>query len=351
MRAENRHTRRVRSPIKSRRPLGASLLLVLLSLSGPVEARYFIHGDIDQDTVWTEARTPYLLTGTIELSPDARLRIAPRVTVRFQPGARLVVRGRLVVEKAHFDGREDLANREMIVYRPGSTGYVRHCILENLELALETSDVAVTNNLVANRNGSGITVARQAAPFIARNDFQRNSYFAVYKSGRRHLNAPGNYWGAADGPGGVGPGRGDAVNAQVDFRPFATAANGEHVLLKHHRLDRRECRPGDQLNLEFTLFNFNTFAHDLILGATLHREGRQPFHSVEDDLKVRVQPGVNVFTRPFRLPKRLPAGRYDILWGVMKNDLSTYLVLKNEIDALMITPPGKPPQRSGGTLK
>nr|MDJ0887795.1 hypothetical protein [Desulfobacterales bacterium] len=122
---------------------------------------------------------------------------------------------------------------------------------------------------------------------------------------------------------------------------FAASANGEHVLLRAHRLDRRECRPGDELNLEFTLFNFNAFAHDLILGASLNRKGRRPVHSARDDLQVRVRPGVNVFTRPFRLPEELPGGRYDILWGVMKNDLSTYLVLKSETDALTVVPPGK----------
>ncbi|MDJ0883251.1 MAG: right-handed parallel beta-helix repeat-containing protein, partial [Desulfobacterales bacterium] len=323
MRAEDRHTRRAIGPHPHRRCLGIILALLLLGLPGAVEARQFIHGNLSGETVWTEDKAPYLLTGAIELAPDATLHIEPRVTVRFQAEARLLIKGRLVAEKAHFDGREELSNREMIVYHPGSTGYLRHCILENVELNLDTSDVAVTDCLITNRNGSGITVARQAAPFIARNDFHNNSYFAVYKAGRRSLNAPDNYWGAADGPGGVGPGGGDAVNAQVDFRPYATAANGEHVLLKNHRLDRRTCRPGDQLQLEFTLFNFNAFAHDLILGASLQQEGRRPVHSAEDDLKVRVKPGENVFTRPFRLPERMPEGRYHILWGVMKNDLST----------------------------
>ncbi len=343
-----RHNLRAPGPIRPLECLGAGLLLLLINLAGAAEARHFVHGDITADTVWTASQAPYLLTGTIELAPETRLVIAPRVTVRLQPGARLLIRGRLVAEKVHFDGREDLANSEAIVYRPGSTGYVRHCILENLELALETSDVAVTDNLVANRNGNGITVSRQAAPFIARNDFRHNSYFAVYKAGRKRINAPDNFWGAADGPGGVGPGRGDAVNELVDFQPFAPAANGDHVLLRAHRLDRRECRPGDELKLEFTLYNFNTFAHDLILGASLNREGRTPIHSAQDDLKVRVRPGVNVFTRPFRLPEKLPGGRYDILWGVMKDDLSTYLVLKSEIDALTVIPPGKSPNDQEG---
>lgn len=348
MRPDTGHTRPAEGPTRPHGCWVVLLALVLLLRSGPVQARNVIHGNIAGDTTWTEDRAPYLLTGMIELAPDAVLRIQPRVTVLFQPGARLEIHGRLVAEKANFDGREDIANHEMIVYRHGSTGYLRHCILENLELILETNDVAVTNNLITNRNGSGVTVDRLAAPFISRNDFQHNSYFAVYKAGRRRLNAPDNYWGAIDGPGGAGPGQGDAVNDQVDFRPFATSENGEHVQLKHFRLDPRECRPGDQLHLEFTLFNFNAFEHDLILGASLRRKDQPPVHSREDDIKVRLMPGVNVFTRPFRVPERLPEGRYDVLWGVMKKDLSTYLVLTEEFGALTINPSQERPKKPEG---
>jgi hypothetical protein len=37
------------------------------------------------------------------------------------------------------------------------------------------------------------------------------------------LDAENNWWGAADGPSGVGPGSGDAVTANVDFSPFLTS--------------------------------------------------------------------------------------------------------------------------------
>ncbi len=38
------------------------------------------------------------------------------------------------------------------------------------------------------------------------------------------VDATGNFWGSVDGPGGVGPGSGDSVSANVDFAPFETAA-------------------------------------------------------------------------------------------------------------------------------
>jgi hypothetical protein len=39
------------------------------------------------------------------------------------------------------------------------------------------------------------------------------------------LNAKNNWWGAADGPGNVGPGSGDGVSANVDFVPWLTSAS------------------------------------------------------------------------------------------------------------------------------
>jgi len=37
------------------------------------------------------------------------------------------------------------------------------------------------------------------------------------------FDATGNWWGAADGPAGAGPGSGDAANANVLFSPFLAA--------------------------------------------------------------------------------------------------------------------------------
>jgi nitrous oxidase accessory protein NosD len=47
-----------------------------------------------------------------------------------------------------------------------------------------------------------------------------NSPFGAYADSA--LTAENNWWGAASGPSGAGPGSGDAVNASVDFTPFLT---------------------------------------------------------------------------------------------------------------------------------
>ncbi|HIE17169.1 MAG TPA: hypothetical protein EYP71_03135 [Dehalococcoidia bacterium] len=40
------------------------------------------------------------------------------------------------------------------------------------------------------------------------------------------LDAENNWWGANDGPGGVGPGSGDAVSANVDYDPWLIRSEG-----------------------------------------------------------------------------------------------------------------------------
>ena len=56
-----------------------------------------------------------------------------------------------------------------------------------------------------------------------------NNFFAnglavsVVGSFASTLNAQGNWWGAADGPGPVGPGSGDSITTYVDYGSFATA--------------------------------------------------------------------------------------------------------------------------------
>ena len=70
-----------------------------------------------------------------------------------------------------------------------------------------------TGGLVANNN---IT--------INNNNILGNSNFGVNNGGTSGiLNARGNYWGAPDGPGPVGPGSGDRVTPNVDYANFLTA--------------------------------------------------------------------------------------------------------------------------------
>ena len=57
-----------------------------------------VSDNIQTDTLWTIAESPYEVTREITVDSDSTLTIEPGVTIQFQPDARLRVRGRLVAE-------------------------------------------------------------------------------------------------------------------------------------------------------------------------------------------------------------------------------------------------------------
>ena len=65
------------------------------------------------------------------------------------------------------------------------------------------ADSCIVNNRVTSGDGLAVELASY------------NDYY---------LSAPKNWWGAADGPGGAGPGAGDSVGSRVIFVNFKTAA-------------------------------------------------------------------------------------------------------------------------------
>jgi len=218
-------------------------LTATLMLASGADARKEIQGLVEGSVTWTSRHAPYVLIGETVVAAEATLHIAPTVKLVFRPGSRLRVQGRLEVLGATIDGGRAIDNREVIHFEPSSSGFIRHSILEDVELQIATPRVAVTHNYIANRNGNGITVDKRAVPFIAQNDFAHNSYFALYKEGTDPLRAPDNYWGAPDGPSGAGPGRGDAVNARIDFKPFAAVAVGQYGLTTQERLKTPAAAP------------------------------------------------------------------------------------------------------------
>jgi hypothetical protein len=315
---------------------GLALLAIPWVTIAAAETR--LQGQIRQDQIWSEENSPYRLTGALTISEGANVTIPPGVVVRFDKGSRLEVKGSFTAGETFFDGMQDLHNREMLLFHPGSRGHLTYCVIENLELQIRTSDAAVTNSMISNPNGSGITVGKTCHPTITGNDFHGNSYYAVYKEGKKVVRTPNNYWGAADGPSGAGPGSGDAVNTPVDFMPFQKSDIGEHLVLSDTRLDQTTLGPGSRFALTYVIDNLNSYDHAVILGASIFNNPEKHIHSPAHDRKISVKPGRHEFTRSFVIPDNAPAGPYDVLWGVMKADLTAYYVLKKDPGILHIGP-------------
>jgi hypothetical protein len=307
-----------------------------LGLTADAFAETRLEGPIRQDQVWEEALSPYRMTGLVTVEADATVTIPPGVVVRFDKGSRLEVKGALMAGGAVFDGMEDVYNQEKIMFHPESRGRLTRCTVLNLELAIRTSTALIADSVVSNHNGSGIAVGKDCQPAITRNDFLHNSYYAVYKEGHDRLRAPHNYWGSADGPSGTGPGRGDAINAPIDCMPFAAAEMEDHLILVERNLDPTLLRPGGRFTLTYDIVNLNSFDHAAILGASIYLEPDRHIHSPSNDRRVTIKSGRHRFTRSFDLPEALPEGRYTVIWGVMKADLTAYYVLEEDPQILSV---------------
>jgi len=90
------------------------------------------------------------------------------------------------------------------------------------------TDNCFSGNGFTQSGGGVLFSSSQAAGTISTNTLNNNNISgnmagATY-SGTETINAENNWWGAADGPSGNGPGSGDAVNGStIDFDPFLTA--------------------------------------------------------------------------------------------------------------------------------
>ena len=97
---------------------------------------------------------------------------------------------------------------------------------------LGSAGVVINSNIVRDTVnagsilGVGISVINSTGVEAHNNNIEGNASFGMQVVGASGVaNATNNWWGAGDGPSGVGPGSGDAVTANVNFSPFLTAPN------------------------------------------------------------------------------------------------------------------------------
>jgi parallel beta-helix repeat protein len=86
-----------------------------------------------------------------------------------------------------------------------------------------SSNVSIVENTISDNAGGGIKVMGATTGWQANDNcvYGNTGYGAENTTGTT-LDFESNWWGAADGPSGVGPGSGDAVSADIDFDPWLT---------------------------------------------------------------------------------------------------------------------------------
>ncbi len=300
------------------------MLAVALLVSNPAFSQTVVSGAVTTDATWTLENSPYVLSGDVVVAPGAGVTIEDYVTVTLRPGSRLRIAGRLDAARVFFNGVLAADDQESLVYLPGAAGSLARCAFLDLGLVFESSAIRLTSCVVSNRNGSGVTVAKEAFPQIANTSFHGNSYFAVYRHGTDPLEVIDCYWGAANGPSGQGDGDGDQVSANVRFRPFSASERVDFLVLATTSVETVSDSSDRRLQLTYGVYNLNGLDRGAVLGASLRGANGQAVHHPESDIRVVIPPGWHVYTRVFELPSGLHDGRYDVHWGLMGNNMNAY---------------------------
>lgn len=116
------------------------------------------------------------------------------------------------------------------------------------------SNVTITlNNLHNNTNGVrvGATAVASANTVVAtRNSLAGNTAFGVTNESTFNTNATCNWWGAANGPGPVGPGSGDRVSLNVTYAPWLISSNLNGPCIGGNvATNKDQCKDGGWQNL------------------------------------------------------------------------------------------------------
>ena len=154
---------------------------------------------------------------------------------------------------------------------------VHHSASENgaIYLAHEISNVTIVDNSVHDNaldpgkwgDPGGImigTAVNAGTVTVNNNNITNNSVNGVTNKATAQLDAENNWWGAADGPSGNGPGTGDAVSTNVDFDPWLAAPavpQGQNPCVGTVTITK-EAEPADGTDFEFTANGLGTFTLD-----------------------------------------------------------------------------------------
>ena len=232
---------------------------------------------------WAQAGLPYVV-GSVTVQSGASLTIAPGVVVKFRSSsARLSVSGTLnadgtTAQPIYFTSfRDDTVSGDSngdatastpaagdwggLSFQNGAKGSISNAVIrysgrdgEAVSISTRGAQPTISRTTISDnlngvgaywsgtapmlsgntfaRNGIAVHAVGSAMPVVYNNSIAGNSTGVQNDDSSVTVDARVNYWGAADGPSGAGPGSGDRVSANVSINPFlGETSNAEHGIV------------------------------------------------------------------------------------------------------------------------
>jgi len=121
------------------------------------------------------------------------------------------------------------------------TNVIEHNIVKNntgnTGIHLAGGSPQIINNWLIGDAYSAISCDSGSVPYIYNNAILQNTVYGVVNLDNKvNVNAENNWWGANDGPGGAGTGKGDKVSSNVDFANWLTQFPSIHIVVSRDTL-------------------------------------------------------------------------------------------------------------------
>ncbi len=170
----------------------SSLTSVYKPLFPVANAATYVEGPITQDTVWTLADSPFVVSKNVTVYPNATLAIEPEVEVRFGGKFSLVVEGRLIANGTGDKMITFTSNKyepktgdwAKIKFTGTRSSSLTYCIIEygTNGITVEDGFLSIQNSLIDFNSGNGITITDGDVE-VKNNGIANNTLSGIYISG------------------------------------------------------------------------------------------------------------------------------------------------------------------------